>query len=142
MSDQNSVNLIGNLGTTPDLRYTNTKGTPVCNFSLATNEVGRETPEWHRIVVWGKTAETCAKYLSKGRKVHIDGRLQTRRWQHADGSVRYCTEVHARRVNFLDRPQPVEQSTDLGVGEYSVPEVDELSEEARATLGVGDDSAF
>ncbi len=112
MASVNKVILIGNLGRDPELRYTQS-GQAVANFSLATNERfgGRdggeqqERTEWHRIVTWGKTAETCAQYLAKGRNVYIEGRLQTRDWEDRDGNKRQTTEVVAQRVQFLGSPR-------------------------------------
>ena len=96
----NKVILVGNLGQDPELRYT-TDGRPIANFSIATSETWndkssgerREKTEWHRVVVFGKLAEICGEYLSKGRQVYIEGKLQTRKWQGKDGQDRYTTEV-------------------------------------------------
>src|SRR5439155_26258196 len=84
MGSVNKVILIGNLGADPELKYTPTN-TPVCNLSVATNEVFKdktgqrqERTEWHRVTVWRDQAENCSKYLAKGRSVYIEGRLQTR----------------------------------------------------------------
>ena len=104
----NKVILIGHLGRKPELRYT-PGGQAVANFTLATNERfgGRdgqpvqERTEWHRIVVWGRTAENCGQYLDKGRQVYIEGRLQTREWQDKEGQKRQTTEVVATTVQFL-----------------------------------------
>lgn len=103
----NKVMLIGHLGSDPELRYTQ-GGAAVANFNLATNErwtdkngQSQEKTEWHRIVVWGKQAENCEKYLKKGRQVFIEGRLQTRDWEDKDGHKRYTTEVKADNVQFL-----------------------------------------
>jgi len=108
MAGVNKVILIGNLGRDPELRYTQ-GGQPVASFSLATSEnwndrqsgERQERTEWHRIVVWGRTAEMCAKYLSKGRTVYIEGRLQTREWEDKDRNKRRTTEVNAQTVQFL-----------------------------------------
>ena len=107
MASVNKVILIGNLGRDPELRYTQ-GGSAVANFTLATNERWRdkdgnnqERTEWHRIVVWGRTAENCAQYLQKGRSVYIEGRLQTREWEDKDGNKRNTTEVNALNVQFL-----------------------------------------
>lgn len=106
----NKVILIGNLGRDPELRYTGNQ-TPVCNVSIATDESYTdrdgnlvERTEWHRIVAWGKLAETCNQYLQKGSKVYVEGSLQTREWEDRDGNTRYTTEVKARQMTFLDRP--------------------------------------
>ncbi len=96
----NKVILVGNLGRDPEIRYT-ADGKPIANFSIATSESWtdknsgekREKTEWHRIVVFGKLAEICGQYLSKGRQVYIEGKLQTRKWQGQDGQDRYTTEV-------------------------------------------------
>ena len=107
MAGVNKVILIGNLGRDPELRYT-ANGTAVANFTLATTENirtkdgGREDrTEWHRIVAWARTAELCAQYLSKGRSVYIEGRLQTREWEDKEGQKRRTTEVVANSVQFL-----------------------------------------
>jgi single-strand DNA-binding protein len=108
MASVNKVILIGNLGRDPELRYTK-NGQAVANFSLATTErfggrdggEEREQTEWHRIVTWGKTAENCAQYLSKGRSVYIEGRIQSREWEDKEGNKRSTTEVVAQRVQFL-----------------------------------------
>ncbi|MCB1214397.1 MAG: single-stranded DNA-binding protein [Deltaproteobacteria bacterium] len=107
MPSVNKVILIGNLGQDPELRFTQ-GGTPVANFSIATNESWtsregnrEERTEWHHIVVWGKTAELCKEFLSKGRTVYIEGRLQTRDWTDKDGHNRRSTEIVAQQVIFL-----------------------------------------
>lgn len=103
----NKVILLGRLGQNPEVRYT-PSGAAVANFSVATNESWtdksgqkQERTEWHRVVVWGKLAELCNQYLSKGRQAYIEGRLQTRQWQDKDGQTRYTTEVQAQTVQFL-----------------------------------------
>ena len=108
MASINKVILIGNLGKDPELRYTGS-GTAVANFSIATSERWKngesgnfeERTEWHNVVVWGKQGENCNQYLSKGRPVYIEGKLQTRSWQDKDGNKRYTTEVVAQTVKFL-----------------------------------------
>ena len=107
----NKVILIGNLGRDPELRYTQS-GQAVANFTLATTETwnkregGREErTEWHRIVAWGRTAELCAQYLSKGRTVYVEGRLQTREWENREGQKQKTTEVVALSVQFLGGPR-------------------------------------
>src|SRR5580698_1782336 len=103
----NKVILVGRLGQNPEVRYT-PSGQPVANFSVATNEAWtdkqgakQERTEWHKIVVWGKLAELCAQYLSKGRQAYIEGRLQTRQWTDKEGGKRYTTEIVAQTVQFL-----------------------------------------
>ena len=106
----NNVTLFGNLGAAPIMRSTK-KGTPVANLNLATNE--RTTnqngewvdhTEWHTVAVFGKQAQVCEQYLTKGSKVLIEGKLRTRKWQDKDGNERYSTEVLADRVHFAGRP--------------------------------------
>ena len=103
----NKVILIGNLGADPEVRYTQS-GTPVASFSLATTERRKgqdgqvqEMTEWHRIVAWTRLAEICGEYLSKGSKVYIEGRLQTRKWKDQSGNDRYTTEIIAREMKML-----------------------------------------
>ncbi len=104
----NKVLLIGRLGKDPDERVTG-GGTPVSNFSLATDQVRnsngtpQKTTEWHRVVAYGKAAELCNHYLRKGRLVCIEGSLQTRSWEKPPGEKHYSTEVIVARVTFLDR---------------------------------------
>ena len=104
----NKVILVGHLGADPDMRYT-PSGQGVCELRLATSESWndkngqrQERTEWHRIVVWGKRAEVCSKYLSKGRQVFVEGRIQTRTYDDKDGNKRYITEIIANDVQFLD----------------------------------------
>ena len=105
----NKVILIGNLGADPDVRAT-AGGQQVATLSIATSESfqgkdgqRQERTEWHRVVVWGKLAELAQRYLAKGRKVYIEGRLQTRSWDdQATGQKKYTTEIVAREMTFLD----------------------------------------
>ena len=106
-SGVNKVILVGNLGRDPEVRYT-PGGQAVANFTIATNEAWtdksgqkQERTEWHRIVVWGKQAELCGEYLTKGRQVYVEGRLQTREWTNKEGAKQYTTEVVANQVVFL-----------------------------------------
>ena len=106
-SGVNKVILIGHLGADPDMRYT-PSGAGVCELRVATSESWKdkngqrqERTEWHRVVVWGKTAEICAKYLTKGRQVYVEGRIQTRTYDDKEGVKRYMTEVIANDVQFL-----------------------------------------
>ena len=107
MAGINKVILIGNLGADPELRYTS-GGQAVTELRLATTRswTGKdgkrqEDTQWHRVVVWGKQAEHCKEYLSKGRQCYVEGRLQTRQWEDRDGNKRYTTEVVAETVQFL-----------------------------------------
>ncbi len=103
----NKVILVGNLGQTPELKYT-PSGQAVCNLSIATNEAWtgkdgqkQEKTEWHRLVLFGKLAELAGQYLQKGRQVYIEGKLQTRSWQDKDGQTKYTTEVVGQTMQFL-----------------------------------------
>jgi len=104
----NKVELIGNLTRDPELRYT-PQGTAVCTFGLATNRQWttdsgekKEDAEFHRIVSWNKLAELCAQLLAKGRKVYVEGRLQTRKWTGQDGQERVTTEIVINDMIILD----------------------------------------
>ena len=106
MGSVNKVILVGNLGADPELKYT-PSNRPLCNLRIATTEVYKdksgqrqEKTEWHRVTVWGDTAENCNKYLAKGRSVYVEGRLQTRSYDK-DGQKHYATDVVADRVVFL-----------------------------------------
>ncbi len=115
----NKVMLIGNVTRDPELRYT-PNGTAVCSFGLATNrswmpEGGterREEAEFHKLVAWNKLAELCSQLITKGRKVYIEGRLQSRSWETPDGEKRNATEIVVEDMMLLDaRPtgdRPVE----------------------------------
>jgi len=116
----NKCMIIGNLGRDPEMRYT-PSGQPVTQFTVAVNrnyknQAGewQEETEWFRIVAWGPLAERTAEYLRKGRKVYVEGRLQTRQWEGQDGQKRYTTELVANTVTPLDpRPRdevPVDES--------------------------------
>jgi len=108
MSSVNKVILIGNLGAKPELKHL-PSGQAVTEMRLATNEVftdknkeKQEKVEWHRVVVWGKQAESCAQYLDKGRQVYVEGRLQTRSWDDKKtNEKKYTTEIVASTVQFL-----------------------------------------
>ena len=101
---------IGNLGSDPEMRYT-PNGSPVTTFRMAvsrsynTNEgERREETEWFSVVAWNQLAEICNQYLSKGQKVYVDGRLQTRNWEARDGTPRTTIEIVAQNVVFMNRP--------------------------------------
>lgn len=133
-SGVNKVILVGHLGAEPDLRHT-PGGATVCELRLATNESWtdksgqkQERTEWHRVVVWGKLAELCKKFLSKGRQAYVEGRLRTRSWDDKDGNKRYTTEIIANDIQFLggggagggrggsDGPPPAEPEYGYGGG--------------------------
>ena len=100
----NSVFLVGRLGADPEVRRT-TAGKAVCNLRVATDRQGKDgatmEPDWHRVVVWDRQGETCARYLEKGRMVAVAGRLQHRSWDGDNGEKKYMTEVVAYRVQFF-----------------------------------------
>ncbi len=103
----NRVILVGRLGRDPEMRHT-TAGTPVTNFSVATNEKWKnqsgepqERTEWHKVVTWNKLAEISNQYLTKGQLVFIEGRIQTREWDDRDGNKRQTTEIVASDMKML-----------------------------------------
>lgn len=129
MSGINKVILIGRLGADPEVK-TVTGGQTVARLSIATSEnwtdregKKQERTEWHRVVVWGKLAELCGKYLTKGRQAYVEGRIQTRSWEDQQGQKRYSTEVVANTVQFLgggDRTQ--NSSTSSGADDFGAQE--------------------
>jgi single-strand DNA-binding protein len=122
MAGVNKVILIGRLGADPEVRYTS-DGKAVANFRIATsvNITGKngektEKTEWHRIVAFGKLGEICGEYLSKGKQVYIEGRLQTRSWDDREGAKKWTTEIVATTMQMLGGPGPggtVQGDTDL-----------------------------
>ena len=127
MASFNKITIVGNLGRDPELRYT-PQGTAVCQFSVATNERRRDKSgeqqditTWFRVTSWGKQAENVSKYLSKGRRVYVEGRLHMEEWTDRDGKARQTLEVNASDVQFLDSASdmegiPVRQSGGGGAG--------------------------
>ena len=123
MGSVNKVILVGNLGGDIELRYT-PAGTAVGNIRIATTETWtdknsgerRDQTEWHRVVLWGKQAETLNEYLKKGRQIYVEGRLQTRQWDDRDGNKRYTTEVRSDRVVLLGRGDGGGRRFDAGEG--------------------------
>jgi len=129
----NKVMIIGNLGRDPEMRYT-PSGRPVTKFSVAVNRgwtasdgSRREETEWFNVVAWGPLGETCNKYLKKGQKVYVEGRLQTRSWDDKDGKKQYITEVIMQEMVMLsgprDRQEEPEEPEEL---EGFPPEEDEF----------------
>ena len=110
MSAVNKAIILGRLGRDPEVRYT-PSGDAVCNFSVATTESWKdkqtgekkERTEWHRCVAWRQLGEICGEYLTKGKQVYIEGRLQTRSWDDRDGNKRYTTEIVANQMTMLGR---------------------------------------
>ncbi|MEN9998082.1 MAG: hypothetical protein RI922_1072 [Bacteroidota bacterium] len=115
----NKVILIGNLGKDPEVRHLE-NGAVVANFSIATSEVytdratgeRKENTDWHDIVVWRGLAEVTEKYLKKGYKVYIEGKLKKRSWQDKEGNTRYTTEVLADEMTILSRPEGSERTNE------------------------------
>lgn len=139
----NKVILVGNLGSDPELRYTQS-GTAVATLSVATNRRWKdkdgnqqEETEWHRVIVWAQTAEFCGNYLSKGTKIYVEGRLQTRKWQDQGGNERYTTEIIAQTIQNL-----TPKGGDLGGGGYEEPPMP--SEPSSGMMGgsTGEDVPF
>ncbi len=137
----NKVILVGNLGADPEVRYT-TSGTPVATLSLATNRRWKDRDgnmqddtEWHRVIVWAQSAEYCGNYLSRGSKIYVEGRLQTRKWQDQNGNDRYTTEIIANNVQNLT-PRGGEGGSSLAGNEPPLPD------EPFDTGGTGDDVPF
>jgi len=134
MGSVNKVILVGNLGRDAELRYT-PGGAAVATLNLATTEVWndkggqrQEKTEWHRIVLWGKQAESLQEYLTKGKQIYVEGRLQTRQWDDKDGNKRYTTEIKADRITLLGgggggagRSQPMDRGASIDRGGVSVP---------------------
>lgn len=102
--------LVGNLGADPEIRHLQ-NGASVANFRIATSETykdkttgeRREQTEWHSLVAWRGLAEITEKYLRKGSKVYVEGKLRTRQWQDKDGNTKYTTEIHVDEMTMLDR---------------------------------------
>ena len=139
MSGVNKVILIGNLGKDPEIKYLESK-VPVANFTLATNSTWKdkdgskqEHTEWHNIVLWRGLAELSEKYLHKGDKVYIEGRLKTRSWQDKDNVKRYATEIVAENMTMLSGkraeetpvPDDQEQNAPASIPDLGKP-VDDL----------------
>ena len=131
MVSVNKITIIGNLGSEPEMRYT-PSGRPVTSFRVATNwryttseGERREETDWFTVVSWGKLAEQCNQYLTKGRLVYIEGRLRMPTWEGQDGQTRARNEIVADRVKFLDRhgvSPPPEGRPEEGRPEEGKPE--------------------
>jgi single-strand DNA-binding protein len=139
----NKVILIGNLGRDPEIRYT-PSGQAVASFTLATTDVRtnkdgekQELTEWHRIVAWGRLAEICGEYLSKGKMVYIEGMLRTRSWEDKEGRKRWTTEVIARNMQILS-PYG-ERAASASESDEKLPEDLEIDEES---FGMDEDIPF
>ena len=127
MGTVNKVIIVGNMGRDAEVRYT-PGGAAVATLSLATTDVWndkagqrQEKTEWHRVVLWGKQAETLAEYLTKGRQIYVEGRLQTRQWDDKDGNKRYTTEIRSDRVVLLGGRGGSTGEDGGGGGDYGSP---------------------
>ena len=111
MSGINKAIIVGRLGQDPEVRYS-AGGTAVCNLSVATSEKykGEEQTEWHRIVLFGKTAEVAHQYLRKGSLAGFEGKIQTRKWQDQQGNDRYSTEILCHKMDMLSKAEGGQQS--------------------------------
>jgi len=148
MRDINSFNkviLVGRLGADPEVRYIPQSNRPVANYSLATNErifnpqtkESEDRTEWHKVVSWGKTAEFCEKYLTKGKQILVEGRLRTDKWEDRNGNARYTTKIHAYQVTLLGKrgdtesvesPPDFEKKSDFPSGQ-NMPDTDSEDED-------------
>lgn len=139
MGSLNRVTLIGHLGRDAEIRYT-TGGAAVANFTMATSEswkdkdgAKQDRTEWHKIVLWGKLAESLQDYLKKGKQIYVEGRLQTKKWKDKDERDRYTTEIHAQQVVLLgggkpsrtEDEQPI-RNDDAGMQEGGSADLDDI----------------
>ena len=120
MAGLNKMLVIGNVGTDPDMRYT-PNGNPVTSFRLATGRTyttsggeRREETEWFTVVSWNQLAEQCNQFLTKGRRVYVEGRLKSDTWTGNDGQTRFRNEIIANRVLFLDRAESSDVQSEGG----------------------------
>ena len=141
MSGVNKAILIGHLGADPELRQTKS-GTAVATFNVATTEryndrtgERQERTEWHRIVVWARLAEICNQYLTKGKQVYIEGRIQTRQWEDQSGNKRYTTEIVANNMTMLGRAG--DSRSDVPSQDF--PSSDPVSQEKGSSGGADED---
>ena len=149
MGSVNKAILVGNLGRDAEMRFT-AGGTPVATVSIATTErftdkegQKREDTQWHRIVIWGKTAESLHEYLTKGKQIYVEGRIQTRDWTDKEGKQLTTTDIGADRIVWRgggggggegrgarparDRfPEPVEQTVEATAGGVDAPHDDDI----------------
>jgi len=143
MASVNKAIILGNIGRDIELKHTQS-GNAVCELAIATNErfkdksgEWQERTEWHRVVVWGRQAENAARYLSKGRQVYVEGRLQTRDWTDRDGNKRFTTEIVAQVVQFLSGGDGASRGSSSGGGRYNDPGPPPAGEVQRPTTHSG-----
>jgi single-strand DNA-binding protein len=129
MGSVNKVILLGNLGQDPEVKMTQ-GGQQVCTLNIATSDSWvkdgkrEERTEWHRVVLWGRLADLAGKYLKKGRRVFLEGRLQTRSWEDQSGQKRYTTEIVATQMVFVDSAGGRGESVEAASAEYGGPAMD------------------
>jgi single-strand DNA-binding protein len=147
MGSVNKVILVGNLGRDAELRYT-PGGAAVATLNLATTEVfkdregqRKEDTQWHRVILWGKTAETLQDYLTKGKQIYVEGKLQTRKWKDKDGNDKYTTEVRGDRVVLLSGGGVRGEGTG-GRGSQQSDELSHAAEPAGSVELTDDDIPF
>lgn len=143
----NKVILIGNLGDAPEVKYM-PNGDPVANFSLATTErwkdkatgENKDATEWHRIVIYKQLAEIAGKYLKKGSKIYLEGKLKTRKWQDKSGQDRYTTEIVADQMQMLDSKE--NNSAENNTASQPAPKPVSVNKKGVDTSGLDDDIPF
>ena len=145
MRGVNKAILIGNLGRDPEVRYT-ASGQAVANFPLATTEVSsskdgnkQEYTEWHRIVAWGRWAEICGEYLTKGKSVYVEGSLRTRSWEDKEGNKRWTTEVVVRYMQILS---PAGEKSETTSPDKSIEEFADNFKFDEESVNTDDDIPF
>ena len=148
MAAINKVILIGNLGADPEVRFSN-GGMPIANLRIATTErftsksgERSEKTEWHRVVCFGKTAEICKQYLTKGKQIYIEGRLQTREWTDNQGVKKYTTEIVANNMQMLGGRGGGERMGGNGDESMGMPDMGGEPAEVGAGFPVDDDIPF
>lgn len=134
----NKVIILGFLGKDVEMRYT-PSGTAVANFSLATSETRnkdgqKETKtEWHRVIAFGKLAEICGEYLSKGRQVYVEGKIQTRSWEDKEGNKRTTTEILANTVQILGKKDDAPKASN-GMSSHGEPNASSPADEVQPDI--------
>ncbi len=130
MAGVNKAILVGNLGADPEMRYT-PSGTAVANFNIATSETRKNKEgqkevqtEWHKIVAFGRLAEICGEYLSKGKQVYVEGRIQNRNWEDRDGNKRYTTEIIINTMQMLGSKEGARSDAGAGAPQGGPPDTD------------------
>ena len=147
----NKITIIGNLGRDPELRYT-PQGNAVCDFSVAVNDRKRDKAgewqdivTWFKITLWGKQAENASKYLTKGRQIYVEGRLQLEEWTDRDGNNRHTLTVQGNEIQFLGegRTETIDNNNPATEHSYpnSAPSNDEFSGQSQ-TKSTDDDIPF